>query len=39
MKKALMPVLVKTALPAALGVLGTLAALAYNEGFRAFCGL
>lgn len=29
----------KTALPALLGALGTLAAVGYSEGFRAFCGL
>ena len=37
--KSLLPVLLKTVLPAALGALGTMAAVLYSEGFRAFCGL
>lgn len=39
LKNALVPVLLKTVLPAALGSLGTIAAVLYADGFRAFCGL
>ncbi len=37
--KALLPVLLKTALPAGLATLGTMAAVLWSDGFRAFCGL
>jgi len=37
--KALVPVLLKTALPAGLATLGTMAAVLWSDGFRAFCGL
>lgn len=39
LSKALWPVVFKTVLPAALGSLGTIAAVLYADGFRAFCGL
>lgn len=37
--KVLAPVLLKTALPAGLATLGTMAAVLWSDGFRAFCGL
>lgn len=37
--RPLLPVLLKTVLPAALGSLGTMAAVLWSDGFRAFCGV
>lgn len=37
--KAVLPVLLKTVLPAALGAFGTMLAVLWSDGFRAFCGL
>lgn len=37
--RALMPVLFKTVIPAALGAGGTVLAVVWSDGFRAFCGL
>jgi hypothetical protein len=36
---SLVPVLLKVVLPPLLGGVGALAAVAWSEGFRAFCGL
>ena len=35
----LAPILIKSVLPAALTAFGTIVAVLYSEGFRAFCGL
>ncbi|WP_414896649.1 hypothetical protein [Rhodovulum sp. YEN HP10] len=37
--RATLTMAAKSVLPALLGALGTLAAVAYSEGYRAFCGL
>jgi len=37
--RAMWPILVKTVFPAALGSLGTMAAVLWSDGFRAFCGV
>ncbi|MGQ0610427.1 MAG: hypothetical protein ACT4N9_04895 [Paracoccaceae bacterium] len=37
--RLLSPVVVRTVLPAALGAGGTMAAVLWSDGFRAFCGL
>lgn len=37
--KTLWAVALKTLLPATLGSLGTIAAVTYADGFRAFCGV
>lgn len=37
--RALMPVLFKTVIPAALGAGGTVMAVFWSDGFRAFCGV
>ena len=37
--RPLLPVLLKTVLPASLGALGTMAAVLWSDGFRAFCGV
>ena len=39
MQKAILPVLLKTVLPSALTAFGTVVAVLWSEGFRAFCGL
>lgn len=38
-KNAIAPMLLKSVLPSALTALGTIAAVFWSEGFRAFCGL
>lgn len=37
--KAIWPVLLKTVIPAILGSAGTIAAVVWSDGFRAFCGV
>lgn len=37
--RALMPILFKTVIPAALGAGGTVTAVVWSDGFRAFCGV
>jgi hypothetical protein len=37
--RPLVPVLLKTVLPSALGALGAMIAVIWSDGFRAFCGL
>lgn len=39
MKQLVYPVLLKSVLPAALTAFGTVVAVLWSEGFRAFCGL
>lgn len=35
----LWPVLIRTVLPSALGAAGTMTAVLWSDGFRAFCGV
>lgn len=37
--RPLWPILLKTIVPAALGSLGTMTAVLWSDGFRAFCGV
>lgn len=39
LKNAVAPILFKSVLPAVLTALGTVSAVFWSEGFRAFCGL
>lgn len=39
MKQLITPILFKSVFPAALTALGTVMAVLWSEGFRAFCGL
>lgn len=37
--RAVWPILLKTVVPAALGSAGTMTAVLWSDGFRAFCGV